>query len=296
VPWLDDRGRFSPPKCGVFAALFLPALWTAWMFWHGDFGLARPVNEAIHEIGRWASRLLLMALAITPLRWSLRLPWLPTVRRMIGIATFAYVVLHVTLYIADQAFDLSRVTTEVIDRMYLKLGFYALLVLAYLAATSSDRMVRSLGVDLWKYLHRGIFAAAALALVHDFMQAEANVDEPCVMAGLFAWLVGYRVIAAAFGLRRGLPWWAVGVLTVAAAALTAAGESLYYWADMGADPRRVLAAYLDVTMLRPGWIVLAIGLAVTVAAFGADRLARRRADEPGRAGGEARDLSAADLV
>lgn len=276
MPWRDASGRISPLKAAAFAALFLPLLWTAWLLSHGDLGLARPVHETLREIGRWTIRLLFAALAVTPLRWSLDWPRLILVRRMIGVAAFTYAVLHLTLYAADQTFDLSQVVTGIIQRGYLRLGFYALLTMAFLAATSTDGMVRNLGEPCWRFVQRGAYVAAALAVVHDFMQAPSDVDEPWVMAGLYGWLMGYRVVAAAFHLRHGLPVRGLAVLSVTAGLLTAFGEAFYYRIEIGADPARVLDAYLDVTMLRPGWIVLAIGLAVTLAAFVARRLGRKR--------------------
>ena len=276
MPWLDPNGRFSLLKTTALAALFFPFAWTGWLFWQGDIGLAQPANEALHEVGRWAIRLLLLALAITPLRLSLDWPRLGLVRRMIGVAAFIYVALHVALYVADQGWSLSRATTEVVDRLYLKIGFYALIILIYLVTTSTDRVARSLG-PLWQYMHRGLYVAVGFAIVHEFMGSKSQVDEPWVMAGLYMWLMGYRLTLWSFGLRRGLPVWGVAVLGFAAAALTAGGESVYYWIELGASPARVLGAYLDPTMLRPGWIVLAIGLAVTLAALCARRRARRRA-------------------
>src|SRR5262249_33585990 len=111
VLWCDDSGRISPLKCATLAALFAPALWTAGQFLQGDPGAARPLNEALHEIGRWASRFLLAALAVTPLRWALAWPQLLAVRRMIGVAAFIYAVIHLLLYALDQEFDLSFVAT-----------------------------------------------------------------------------------------------------------------------------------------------------------------------------------------
>ncbi len=277
LPWLDDSGRLSWLKVAVLLALCAPACWTAWAFWHGDLGLAWPIREALHELGRWAIRLLLAALAVTPLRWILGWPRLLQMRRMIGLAAFAYAAAHLALYTADQAFDLSAVATEIIRRGYMRIGFYALLVLTFLAATSTDGMVRSLGAELWRYIQRGIYVAAALAVVHDFMQAKLAVDEPWVMAGLFGWLMGYRVVARLFGLRRGLPVWGVGALGIAVAALTAIGEAVYFWIELGVHPARLLSAYLDAALLRPGWIVLAIGLAVTLVAFWSARRPRRAA-------------------
>jgi methionine sulfoxide reductase heme-binding subunit len=265
MPWRDPSGRVSPLKLIVFVSLFLPALWTAYAFWHGNFGAARPVNEAIHEIGRWTIRLIFLALAITPLRWSLDWPRLLLVRRMVGVAAFAYVLLHLSLYTVDQAFDLWKVASEIVLRIYLELGFTALLILAALAITSTDATTRRLGRN-WQRLHNLVYVAAAIAVVHQFMQSKADVDEPWVMAGLYVWLMGYRGISAAFKLRNRVPGWALGLLSIASGLLTALGESVYYWIKVGVSPMRVLAADLALNAWRPGWVVLAIGTAVTAAA------------------------------
>lgn len=262
-PWLDVRGRLSPLKLTVFAALFVPAAWTAFLYWHGDFGAARPLNEAIHEIGRWTIRLIFCALAITPLARLLAWPQLLLVRRMVGVAAFGYALLHLSLYATDQHFDLLKVTSEIALRIYLTIGFTALLILAILAATSTDAMVRRLG-RAWTRLHRLVYVAAALAVVHHFMQAKADVDEPWVMAGLYIWLMGYRLLAPAFG-RIAPPVWSIALLGAAAGVLTALGESVYYWLKLGVSPARVLAADLALNSWRPGWVVLAIALAITAA-------------------------------
>ncbi|HEX9462483.1 MAG TPA: protein-methionine-sulfoxide reductase heme-binding subunit MsrQ [Alphaproteobacteria bacterium] len=264
MPWFDYSDRVSPLKCAVFAALFLPALWTGWLFWHGDFGPARPVNETIHGIGRWTIRLIFASLAITPLRSLLNWPRLILVRRMIGVAAFAYVCLHLTLYIVDQAFDLQKVATEIVLRIYLEIGFTALLILAALAVTSTDGMMRRLRRN-WTRLHRLLYVAAGLAVIHNFMQAKADVDQPWVMAGLYLWLMGYRLLAWRFGQNYRFKLAAVGALSLAAGAATAVGESIYYWIKVGVNPTRVLSAYLTFATWRPGWIVLAIGLSVTIA-------------------------------
>ena len=275
MPWSDPSGRFSPLKASVLTALFLPFAWSAWLLWHDGLGLAPPAKETVHEAASWAIRFLLLTLAITPLRLSLDWPRLALVRRMVGVAAFLYIALHVALFVADQGWDLSRATTEVVYRLYLKIGFYALIILIYLVTTSTDRIARSLG-PLWHYMHRGLYVAVAFAIVHEFMGSDAEAGEPWVIAGLYMWLMGYRLAIWSFGLRRGLPVWATGVLSLAAAGLTALGESVYDGIELGASPARILSAYLQPTMLRPGWIVLVIGLGVTVAAICARQLARRR--------------------
>jgi sulfoxide reductase heme-binding subunit YedZ len=262
MPWLDYSGRFSPLKFTVFVALFLPAAWTTYLFWHGDFGVARPVNEAIHEIGRWTIRLIFLSLAITSLRWILDWRRLLLVRRMVGVAAFLYVVVHLSLYTVEQAFDFGKVATEIVLRIYLTIGFAGLLILAALAVTSTDGMMRRLRRN-WTRLHRLIYIAALLAVIHQFMQSKADVDEPWVMAGLYVWLMGYRLLDGAFAAKHQLKLWYVGALSAGAGVLTAVGESVYYWIKLGVSPLRVLSAYTALASLRPGWVVLAIGLAVT---------------------------------
>jgi sulfoxide reductase heme-binding subunit YedZ len=264
MPWFDYSGRFSPLKFTVFVALFFPVVWTAYLFWHGDFGAARPVNEAIHEIGRWTIRLIFLSLAISSLRWILDWQRLLLVRRMVGVAAFAYVLFHLSLYMGQEAFDLRKVATEIVLRIYLTIGFVGLLILAALAITSTDSMMRRLRKN-WTRLHRLIYVAALLAVIHQFMQSKADVDEPWVMAGLYMWLMGYRLLDWAFATKHQLKLWYVGALSIVAAALTAVGESVYYWIKLGVSPLRVLSAYTTFAMVRPGWVVLAIGLGVTAA-------------------------------
>src|SRR5258708_22341478 len=141
LPWLDRRGRFSILKATTLALLAAPGLVNAIRYLANDLG-ARPLNEAIHATGLWAVRLLLLSLAATPMRQILRLPQLIVVRRMIGVAAFAYAVGHLALYAADQALDPARVGAEIVLRLYLTIGFAAFLLLAALAITSTHGMIR----------------------------------------------------------------------------------------------------------------------------------------------------------
>jgi methionine sulfoxide reductase heme-binding subunit len=280
-PWYDYGGKLSPLKLAVFLAFFVPAGWVAFAYGFGLLG-ARPLNEAIHEIGLWTIRLIFLALAVTPLRQILQWPRLIIVRRMIGVAAFAYVLIHFSLYTASQAFDLEKVASEIVRRVYLTIGFAALLGLAALAATSTDGMVRRLGGRRWQLLHRLVYLIGVLAVVHYCFQSKLDEWQPTIMAGLLGWLLGYRLLAWSFGTRRGLaPLW-VGGLGLAAAAGTALGEAAYFRLAFGAPLRRVLAADFSLaTGVRPAVVVLAIGLAVTTAA--ALRMATARgASRPAR--------------
>jgi sulfoxide reductase heme-binding subunit YedZ len=263
-PLLDHSGRFSPFKALVFVLLFVPGVWIANDFVHGNLG-PRPLNEAVHQIGLWGIRLLFLSLAMTPLRQLWRWQDLANIRRMIGIAAFAYLAAHLVLYAADEAFRLGKVVNEIILRFYLTIGFVALVGLAALAITSTDGMTRRLGGRAWRRLHQTIYVVSILAIVHFFLQSKLDVYEPTVMAGLFLWLMGFRFVAWSGKVVRRTPTATAFVLVIVAAALTAGGEAIYFWATMGIDPLMVLEASLMFDIgLRPCWIVFAITLGVAV--------------------------------
>jgi sulfoxide reductase heme-binding subunit YedZ len=277
LPWTDRGGRLVPLKALVFAGLFLPGLWTAAAFALGELG-ARPMTEAIHEIGLWAIRFLFLSLAVTPLRQLWRWPRLVSVRRMLGVAAFFYAAIHLGLYAADQAFNLPKVVSEIALRFYLTIGFAALLGLAALAATSTDGMMRRLGGKRWRRLHQLVYLIGIVASVHFFLQSKANVAEPTVMAGLGAWLLAWRVRAWTHDGEARRPAAASALLALAAAAATALGEAGYYWIKMGVDPLLVLNTNLSLQAgLRPAMVVVLILAGVTVAAALRGAQARRAA-------------------
>lgn len=258
VPWRDHSGRLSLLKTAVFVALFLPGLDLAWDYSQGNLG-PRALNELIHGIGLWAIRLLLISFAITPLRQLLKLPQLVLVRRMIGVAAFVYVAIHFFLFVVDSSFRLGFVATEIVLRLYLTIGFVTLLMLTALAATSTDGMVRRLGGQRWRKLHWFAYPAGALALAHHVMQTKLNVAEATWMAGMFLWMMGYRLLARS-GSTPGLV--RLGLLTAVMALVTVAGEAAGFGLFTGIKASRVLEANIVLVGQRPGWIVLFIGIGV----------------------------------
>jgi len=270
-PWQNRGGSLSPLKLIVFLALFAPGFWVLFGLLHGSLG-PRPLTEAIHQTGLWAVRFLLVSLAVSPLRRILHWPRLALVRRMIGVAAFAYALSHLTLYAWDQAFDLPHVASEILRRLYLTIGFATLLLLAALAATSTDGMIRRLGGRNWRNLHRLVYAIGVLALLHYFMQSKLNIAEPVAAAGLFLWLMSYRLLGR-LRPEGAVPAWALLLLATGAGLATALGEAFYYALAIGADPRRVLAADWHWPFLaRPCWVVLLACLALAgLAAFRTQR-------------------------
>jgi sulfoxide reductase heme-binding subunit YedZ len=265
-PWFDRSGRISTLKLVVFLAIFAPCAWTLLSYELGTLG-PRPLIEAIHQTGLWAIRFLVISLAITPLRRALQWPRLVLVRRMVGVATFGYATLHLALYIIDQAFDWRLVASEIVTRFYLTIGVLALMSLSVLAATSTDVMIRRLSGRRWRRVHQSVYVIAVLALVHYFIQSKLNVAEPTVIAGLFVWLMAHRAIVWIWGEDRASSWSLIS-LSITAGLLTAIGEATYYRLANGFDPWRVLAANVSWHFdRRPGWIVLAICLALTMASL-----------------------------
>src|SRR6266853_5510379 len=139
--WRDNRGRLSALRIATLAFLLWPIA-LAIVAWQTEIRFeARPLNDLIHRAGFWMLMFLLLALAVTPLRRIARFGQLVDVRRMIGVGAFCYGAAHVTLYIVDQMFDLANVASEIVLRVYLTIGFTALLGLGALAAASNDAMV-----------------------------------------------------------------------------------------------------------------------------------------------------------
>jgi sulfoxide reductase heme-binding subunit YedZ len=277
--WRDRRGKLSWLRIAVLAFLLTPvaiALWNADAIAHG----ARPLNDVIHRAGFWMLMFILATLAVTPLRHITRFGQLIDVRRMLGVGAFVYGVAHISLYTADQMFDLVKVASEIAQRVYLIIGFTALTGLAALAATSTDAMVRRLGALRWQRLHYAVYGIGALALIHYFQQTKADVSVPTFTAGVFAWLMGYRIVVKLWKVRGELSTPALVGLSLAVAALTFIAEAIGIAIAFNASPLLVLQADLDfdvdLDMIRPGWLVLAAGLAVSALNFVCARLVKPR--------------------
>lgn len=263
LPWFDYGERFSPLKAGVFLALFIPGIWTAVSFELDRLG-ARPLTESIHQFGDWTIRLIFISLAITPARLVLQWPRLLDVRRMVGVAACIYVLIHLSLYTADEAFSLGTVASEIVLRIYLTIGFTALTGVCVLAVTSTDGWQRRLGARRWQSLHRILYGIGLLAVIHFFMQSKLDEWEPTIMAGIYVWLMGCRVVSWRLG-RGKLPLWSVASLSILAGVLTALGEAAYFAIAMGAPFGLVLQADLSLeTGLRPAWVVLVSTLTVAL--------------------------------
>jgi len=239
------------------------ALYDANAIIHG----ARPINDLIHRAGFWALVFLGVTLAVTPFRRIARYGNLLDVRRMLGVGAFCYIAAHLTLFVADQSFDLGKVVHEITHRWYLIIGGTAWLGLAVLAATSTDGMVRRLGGMRWRRLHQIVYAIALLALIHYFQQTKADVTVPAFAASLFGWLIAYRVLAWWQGASE-LTTLSLLAMTIFVSVVTFLGEAIGIAIAFHVSPMRVLSVAFDFGAgIRPGWEVLGAGLAVVALDF-----------------------------
>lgn len=140
---------------------------------------ADPAKELNHQTGEIALYYLLLNLTIGALiAFSFRFPkalrFLLLNRRYLGVVTFVYLIFHVLLYLTLEGFE-AQAFTQILEKVYLLLGFTAFVVLAALAVTSNDFSVRRLGTKRWKSLHRTVYLASALVTVHVLLIEKADL-------------------------------------------------------------------------------------------------------------------------
>jgi sulfoxide reductase heme-binding subunit YedZ len=180
----------------VFAAAIAPLVWLVCgaFGWLGASLGADPVKKLEHECGKTALNLLLLTLAVTPVKNLLGFPQLLRLRRMLGLFAFFYVVVHFTVYLVlDLELNWSTLGADIAKRPYITIGFTALLLLIPLAATSTNGMMRRLG-RRWQSLHRLVYVIAILGVWHFYWQVKRDVREPLLYAGILALLLLYRVV------------------------------------------------------------------------------------------------------
>ena len=156
------------------------------------------------------------------------------------MACAAYAGLHISLYVLDQHFDLLKVASEIVLRVYLLIGALALAGLIALAATSTDAAIAGLARGAGTCSIASSMGSPLLAAVHFFMQSKLNIYEPVLMAGFLLWLLAFRVLFWRNGAVAPLH---LLLLAGAVAMATAAAEATIYMLTSGVDARRVLLAH-----------------------------------------------------
>lgn len=152
-----------------------------------------PVAAITHATGDWALRILLVCLALTPLRRLLGQAWPIRFRRLAGLYAFFYASLHLATYLVlDLGQYWAQILEDIVKRPYITVGFAAWLLLVPLALTSTRGWMRRLG-RRWGQLHRLVYAVAALAVLHFLWLVKSDLREPMVYAAVLALLLGLRL-------------------------------------------------------------------------------------------------------
>jgi len=207
---MPHRGAAPRPKAGaprrpallhpgakplLFALCLLPFAWLLYGAIANRLG-ANPAEALIRSTGDWTLRFLCITLAVTPLRTWTKQPALARFRRMLGLFTFFYVVLHFLAYAwLDMGFDPQAIVVDIPKRPFALVGFLGFLLMIPLAATSFNRAIKALGAARWQALHRVVYAIVLLGLLHFFWMraAKNNFAEVAVYAAVIALLLGWRL-------------------------------------------------------------------------------------------------------
>ncbi|HWK44029.1 MAG TPA: protein-methionine-sulfoxide reductase heme-binding subunit MsrQ [Stellaceae bacterium] len=185
----------------IWLAVFLiclgPLASLIWRF-ETDQLAADPVEDIIRTTGDWAIRFLVAGLLITPLRRLFGWHGLARFRRMIGLYAFFYVALHLTTYlVVDQGLDGQAILHDILKRPYITVGMATVTLLIPLAATSTDAMTRWLGGQRWRALHRLVYLAALLGVVHYYLLVKLNITWPVIYGAILLAGLAWRVREAA---------------------------------------------------------------------------------------------------
>ena len=175
--------------------LALPMAWLVYATFNNLLG-PNPAEALSRQTGDWTLRGLCLVLAISPLRVLLHAPGLLRLRRTVGVATFVYACVHLLCYAwFDQGLDPTDIWRDILKRPFIWLGFSAWVLMLPLAATSFNTAIRWLGGRRWQALHRLVYVAALLSVLHFFWMRTGKNDfaevwvYAAVLIGLMAWRV-----------------------------------------------------------------------------------------------------------
>ncbi|HER33965.1 MAG: sulfoxide reductase heme-binding subunit YedZ [Halothiobacillaceae bacterium] len=175
-PWLANR----PAWWSLFLLQLAPLGYLAWAIPTHQLGY-EPVVDSLRFLGDTALYLLLISLAITPLQRLVPRAGLIDYRRMVGLYAFFYAAMHATLWVVvDRQLALAAIWEDVVEREHITFGVVALLILIALAITSTRGWMRRLG-RRWKLLHRLVYLAAALGVLHYFLSVKFDTRTPIVL-------------------------------------------------------------------------------------------------------------------
>ncbi len=179
-------------KALVFVLSLLPLAYYGWGAWHDTLG-ANPIETVTRGMGTWTLNFLLITLAVTPLRKLIGWHAALRLRRMLGLFTFFYAVLHLTSYLwFDQFFDWGEIARDILERPFITVGMATFALLVPLAATSTNWAIRRLGGRRWQALHRTVYVIGILAVLHYSWLVKADQSQPFLYGGILVVLLGLR--------------------------------------------------------------------------------------------------------
>jgi methionine sulfoxide reductase heme-binding subunit len=187
----------------LFLIALVPLALIAWRLTHDELG-ANPITELEIETGLWTLRLLAVTLAVTPLRRLSGWNGVVKYRRMLGVFTFFYATVHLSMWVGvDWFFDWGAMGHELVKHRYIYIGMLTWLLLLPLAVTSTRRAIRRLGKN-WIKLHRLVYIAAITGTVHYLWAVKKDTFFPLIYLGVFVVLLGYRLVVTIASRRRSL--------------------------------------------------------------------------------------------
>lgn len=166
-----------------------------WVYegFHAQLG-ANPVERIQNSTGLTTIRLLMVTLAVTPLRRLTGWNWTIKFRRLLGLFTFFYGCLHLLVYsVADHQMDVGEIARDVAQRPFILLGMVALLAMLPLAITSTAGWIRRLGGKNWNRLHKLIYMSGVAAVGHFWLKVKKDHSEPALYVAILAVLLAARL-------------------------------------------------------------------------------------------------------
>lgn len=180
------------PTWSLYLLGVVPVALLVWQLFAGELGVD-PVKKLEHELGETALQLLILGLAITPLRTKLGLNLLKF-RRAIGLMAFAYVAMHLAVWLfLDMQLLQSQILKDIVKRWYITIGMLAFALMIPLAITSNNLSLRKLGGMRWRKLHKLTYAAVLLGALHYVILVKGWQLEPLIYLGIIVALLALRV-------------------------------------------------------------------------------------------------------
>lgn len=179
-------------KPAAFVACLVPLLLIAVDF--GGLG-ADPIEELTHRTGKTGLVLLMVTLAVTPVKNLTGMGGLITMRRMLGLFAFFYICLHFLIYVVlDHFFWWEGITEDILERPYVTVGFTSFVLLIPLAVTSTKGWIKRLGGRTWNRLHRLVYFAALGGVLHYLWLVKVDHRPPLIFGGILAVLMALRLV------------------------------------------------------------------------------------------------------